>query len=163
MCQIVHVNVKIHAIIIRDMNSALLAFIEQMELFGHETGMPRSLARVIGYLLVCEPAAQSAKDIQQALKLSAGAVSNALAALRSSGMVQSVSVPGVRSMLYELNANSWKNNAIRRLQASSRALDIANRGLQIQPDNVRLKAMHHLYEVFDQQAGLLIAKLEEIE
>lgn len=145
------------------MDTQLLGFIEQMELFGHQTGMPRSLARVIGYLLICEPAAQSAKDIQEALKLSTGAVSNALAALRSSGMVRPVSVPGVRSMLYEINSNSWKHNATRRLKASSHALAIANQGLQIQPDNDRIKAMQRLYEVFDQEAGILIAKLDAME
>jgi len=139
------------------------AFIEQMELFGHDTGMPRSLARVIGFLLVCEPAAQSAKNLQDTLSLSAGAVSNTLAALRASGMVRPVSVPGVRSMLYEMDSTSWKRNAARRLKASTRAVKIAEQGLEFQPNNERLKAMHHLYEVFDVEADALIAKLEAIE
>ena len=149
--------------IIQIMNEQTLAFIEQMELFGYDTGMPRSLARVIGFLLVCEPAAQSAKDIQDTLNLSAGAVSNTLAALRASGMVRPVSVPGVRSMLYEMDSTSWKRNAARRLKASTRALEIAEQGLELQPGNDRLKAMHRLYEVFDIGADALIAKLESIE
>lgn len=139
------------------------AFIEQMEIFGHDTGMPRSLARVIGYLLICSPAAQSAKDIQAALHLSAGAVSNALAALRASGMVRPVSRPDVRSMLYEMDSTSWKRNAARRIKVSGRALEIAEQGLQLQPDNDRLIAMHRLYEVFNTEADALIAKLEAIE
>ena len=139
------------------------AFIEQMELFGHDTGMPRSLARVIGYLLISDPATQSAKDIQEALHLSAGAVSNALAALRASGMVRPVSMPGIRSMLYEMDSASWKRNAARRIKVSSRALEIADQGLQLQPNNDRLLAMRRLYEVFSAEADTLIAKLEAIE
>ena len=145
------------------MNEKMSAFIEQMELFGHTTGMPRSLARVIGYLLICEPAVQSAKDIQEALSLSAGAVSNAIATLRASGMVRPVSTPGVRSMLYEMDSTSWRRNAAQRIKASTRALEIAEHGLQLQPDNSRLLAMHRLYEVFNTEADALIAKLEAIE
>jgi DNA-binding transcriptional regulator GbsR (MarR family) len=149
--------------IITFMDKESLAFIEKMELFWHDAGMPRSLARVIGYLLICEPVAQSAKDIREVLKLSTGAVSNALAILRSSGMVRPVSVPGVRSMLYEIDSNSWKRNAIQRLKASSQALEVAGEGLRLKPGNDRIKAMYRLYEVFDREAEVLIAKLEEIE
>ena len=124
------------------MDEKISAFIEQMELFGHDTGMPRSFARVIGFLLVCEPARQSAKDIQEALSLSTGAVSNTLAALRASGMVRPVSTPGVRSMLYEMDSTGWKRNAARRIKASTRALEIAEQGLQLQPDLHAAAARH---------------------
>ncbi|HSW77294.1 MAG TPA: hypothetical protein VLG36_00670 [Candidatus Chromulinivoraceae bacterium] len=145
------------------MDKESLAFIEKMELFGHATGMPRSLARVIGYLLICEPVTQSAKDIQETLKLSTGTVSNVLAVLRSSGMARPVSVPGMRSMLYEIDSSSWKRNAIHRLKASSQALEVAGEGLQLKPGNDRVRAMYRLYEVFDREADVLIAKLEEIK
>ncbi|HSW77575.1 MAG TPA: hypothetical protein VLG36_02150 [Candidatus Chromulinivoraceae bacterium] len=91
------------------MNKESLAFIEKVGIFGAQNGTPRSVSRIIGYLLICEPAAQSAKQIQEGLHLSAGAVSNALSLLKRAGMIRPVSIGGTRSLLYEIDPKSWKH------------------------------------------------------
>ena len=42
-------------------------FIERMGAFGVQGGLPRSAARILGYLSICEPARQSAEEIGAAL------------------------------------------------------------------------------------------------
>ena len=70
-------------------------------------GAPRALMRVLGWMVVCEPADQTAVDVQNELGLSAGSVSTSLRYLGEMGLVQRVSRPGDRRIFYRLNTGGW--------------------------------------------------------
>ncbi|HSW78036.1 MAG TPA: hypothetical protein VLG36_04520 [Candidatus Chromulinivoraceae bacterium] len=145
------------------MDKASLAFIETMGIFGAENGTPRSIYRIIGYLLICEPAAQSAKEIQDTLKLSAGAVSNALNLLRKSGMIRPISISGTRSLLYEIDPRSWKRTLEQRLRIIPDTLQIIDSGLDLRPKNDRLLLMRKVYGIYEEETVSLLEKLDKIK
>lgn len=142
-------------------DDAVRAFVENTGFFGLENGIPRSVARVMGYMLICEPAQQSAPDICNELQMSAGAVSNALMLLQRVGLVKRASVPGKRKLYYEIDENGWYRAIEQRLKSIPKAITLAETGLQISPTNSRLQAMKRTYAAFDQELAAIIAKLKE--
>jgi DNA-binding transcriptional regulator GbsR (MarR family) len=120
-------------------------FIEAMGLFGVESGSSRSLTRVMGFLLICEPVYQSAAEIQRVLKLSAGSVSNALMILQQAEIVQRRTFSGDRHYYYQIDPASFKAFVLKRLETMSKGAQIAERGLAISPGNERLQAMFEIY------------------
>lgn len=136
-------------------------FIEQMGLFGLENGLPRSVARVMGYMLVCQPAHQSALEIRTELALSAGAVSNALGLLQRAGLVRRIAISNQRQLHYEIDGDGWYRAIAQRFQSLSRAIELAQEGLLLDPDNTRLKAMRDVYGSFNNEIAAIVAKLEK--
>lgn len=147
----------------RDDQAELTAFIEKMGIFGIESGMPRSVARVIGYLLVCEPTYQSAEKIAADLQLSAGAVSNAVNLLQQAKLLKRVTFPGDRRYYYEFNPDGWKESLITRLQTLPRGIELANEGLKISKNNPRLEHMRDFYEVLNVELQELTTRLDKIK
>ena len=143
-------------------HTELTEFIEKMGVFGIESGMPRSVARVIGYLLVCEPAYQSAESIAAKLQLSTGAVSNAVNLLQQAKLLKRVTFPGDRRYYYEFNPDGWKESLIARLQTLPRGIELANEGLKISKNNPRLEHMRDFYGVLNVELEALMARLDKM-
>jgi DNA-binding transcriptional regulator GbsR (MarR family) len=134
-------------------------FVDNMGLFGLESGIPRSVARLMGYMLICQPPQQSAIEIQKNLSMSAGAVSNALLLLQRVGLVRRVVVSGQRQLHYEIDADGWHRTIEQRFQSIPRAIKLAEAGLELYPDNPRLQSMRSTYAAFDHEITAIIAKL----
>lgn len=142
------------------MTSKESAFVAQMEKFGTGTGLSPSVAKVLGYLSVCEPAHQPAAHIQAALRLSSGAISEALGMLVRSETVLRFKKPGDKKFYYELDTDAWKRATIHKLNAISQAVTIAEDGMKIFPGNNRLKTMHEIYVLFDEELSKIVKRLE---
>ena len=69
-------------------------FIEELGGLVHESGMPRAVVRVLGWMAVCEPPEQTASTIGSELKLSSGSVSTATHMLVDSGMLERIAQIG---------------------------------------------------------------------
>lgn len=147
----------------RDDQAELTAFIEKMGVFGIESGMPRSVARVIGYLLVCEPTHQSAEKIASDLQLSTGAVSNAVNLLQQAKLLKRVTFPGDRRYYYEFNPDGWKESLTARLKTLPRGVELANEGLKISKNNPRLEHMRDFYQVLNVELEALMTRLNSIK
>jgi DNA-binding transcriptional regulator GbsR (MarR family) len=137
-----------------------LHFVSEMEKFGVATGLPPSIARVLGYLSVSEPAHQPASQVQAALELSSGSVSEALSILVTSRLVQRFKKPNDRRFYYELHADAWRRATIYKLKALSNAVTLAEKGMKDFPGNKRLEAMHEIYTLFDKEFSEIAKKLE---
>lgn len=135
-------------------------FVSRMEKFGTSTGLSPSVSKVLGYLSVCEPAHQPAAHIQQSLGLSSGAISEALGMLVRSETVVRFKKPGDKKFYYELDADAWKRATIHKLNAISHAVTMAENGMKTFPNNERLKAMHEIYTLFDDELSKIVKKLE---
>lgn len=140
----------------------LTEFVEKMGVFGIESGMPRSVARVLGFLLICEPAYQSADQIADKLKLSAGAVSNAVNLLQQARLLKRVTFAGDRRYYYEFNPDGWKESLITRLKTLPRGIELAAEGLKISRDNPRLEHMRDFYQVLSVELDALMARLDKM-
>jgi DNA-binding transcriptional regulator GbsR (MarR family) len=128
----------------------ILQFIEEFGLFFNEVGLPRSVGRVLGLLLICEPSHQSAEQIQEKLQLSSGSVSTAISVLSRMGIVKRTAETGSRRLYYELDPDCWQKVIQIRLQQVKRGEQIAENGLRLSEDNMRLIGMRDLYVRFEE-------------
>ena len=71
-------------------------FVEEMGQFLGGLGMTPMAGRMWGYLLICEPAEQTAAEIAEALQASRGAISGTARLLATSGLVRRARKPGDR-------------------------------------------------------------------
>jgi DNA-binding transcriptional regulator GbsR (MarR family) len=147
----------------RDDQAELTAFIEKVGLFGVESGMQRSLARVMGLLLVCEPAHQSAEQIATKLQLSTGAVSNAVNVLQQAMLVKRVTFPNERKYYYEFDPQGWKHSLVARLKTVPHGIVLAEEGLEFSHNNQRLEKMRDFYIALNAEVEALMKRLDDIQ
>jgi len=83
-------------------------FAEEMAVLFERFGIPRGAGRLMGWLLICEPARQSTADLVSALGLSKASVSTAVRLLESYGLLTRAVVPGDRSDHYELLPDAFE-------------------------------------------------------
>jgi len=135
-------------------------FVEEMGVLAYELGVPRSMVRVLGWMAVCDPPEQSAKDIQCALMLSAGAVSSATRMLIGTGMLERLAHPGDRRIHYRLRSGSWEGALEARLRTLSQLRVVADRAIRSAGDDAdeRLHDLHDVYAWFEEQLDNLLAK-----
>lgn len=134
-------------------------FIEDVSTLGYDLGLPKSAARLIGYLLVCEPRAQSANKISMTLKMTPGAVTGALNLLEHIELIRKYSRKG--ELVYEFEAKSWATSLQYRLSGVSRVVQQAEAGLKLFPDNERLQVMHRIYVAYDKETKRILKKITE--
>lgn len=79
------------------------AFAEELGVIGERIGMPRMNARLLGYMLICDPPAQSIADLERALGVSRASISIATRLLQASGLIRRVATPGTRGYRFELD------------------------------------------------------------
>jgi hypothetical protein len=78
-------------------------FAEELGLVGERIGMPRMNARLLGYLLICDPPTQSIADLERALDVSRASISIATRLLQASGLIRRVAAPGTRGYRFEMD------------------------------------------------------------
>lgn len=135
------------------------AFVSKMAAFSITSGMQPSVARLLAYLTVCEPAQQSAESMRTALHLSVGSISGAIATLRRIGLIQQTRLPNERRFYYELDSEGWMRATLQGFKTIEQAVAIAESGLHDAPDNIRLKAMYDIYTMFDNELAALKKRL----
>jgi hypothetical protein len=103
--------------------------------------------------MVCDPPEQSARDIQDRLRLSAAAVSTATRQLITAGMLERVSRPGDRHIYYRLAAGSWDAPLEAKLRALGRLRQVADKGIAAAGNRVdyRLIEMRDAFAWFEDQ------------
>ena len=106
------------------------SFVDDFGALDLVPGMPRASMRVLGWLVVCQPPAQSAQQIMDDLALSAGSVSAAVNALRADGVLERVMRAGDRRAYYRLSAQGWESVLQARLRALGAVRQAAERALQ---------------------------------
>ena len=126
-------------------------------------GMPQAYGKLLGWLLICTPAAQSGAELAAALGLSKGSVSAGLRTLEASGLVRRVAMPGRRGTFFEMTpdaimraAGSEKFTAFRRLM---------DRGLAVlggpdAPGGERLRTTRDFYAFLEVEVPKLIQRFQ---
>jgi DNA-binding MarR family transcriptional regulator len=74
-------------------------------------GMPAATGKLLGWLLICRPAAQSGAEMAAALGLSKGSVSAGLRMLETTGLARRVAMPGRRGSFYEMTPDAMMRAA----------------------------------------------------
>jgi len=144
------------------MNKSDSAFVDEFTAFGMGIGLPRSAARVLGFLHVCEPDLQSYVQIQDTLALSTGSVSIATKMLEDMQLVERVHLSGDKRHYYRLIPNGFVRATKRRLETFGMGRDLALRGLKDHPNDGRLVMLERLYGFLDTELKGVARKLDEL-
>ena len=127
-------------------------------------GMPQAYGKLLGWLLICNPAAQSGAELVAALGLSKGSVSAGLRQLETSGLVRRVAMPGRRGSFYEMTPD-----AIMRAAGSEKFTifrQLMDRGLEVvggddAPGAERLRTTRDFYAFIETEMPKLIQRFKD--
>lgn len=112
------------------MNEKLWQFIDATGAWVSKSyGMPRMTGRVLGWLLVCEPAEQSAAQLAEVLDASKGAISGATGMLVRAKLVDRLRVRGERADRFRLRPEAW-DEQVRDQRPLQDARDLLAQGLE---------------------------------
>lgn len=124
-------------------------------------GLARAYGKVFGWLLICDPAAQTGSEIAAALGLSKGSVSAGLRLLESLRFIRRVAVPGRRGSFYELEpdaaltaSGSEKVTVFRELM--DRGLKVV--GGEDAPGAERLRTTRDFYAFMEREIPALVER-----
>jgi hypothetical protein len=81
-------------------------YAEEFGLLYSRMGMPPAYGKLLGWLLICDPPAQSLTELVEALGLSKGSVSTGMRMLEGATLARRVVRPGQRGHAYELLPNA---------------------------------------------------------
>ena len=127
-------------------------------------GLPRATGKLLAWLLICEPAAQSGAEMAAALGLSKGSVSAGIRILEGSGLARRVAMPGRRGTFYEMTPD-----AIMRAAGSEKFTyfrQLMDRGLEVvggedAPGAERLRLNRDFYAFLEVEVPALIKRFNE--
>jgi len=127
-------------------------------------GLPQAYGKLMAWLLICTPAAQSGAELAAALGLSKGSVSTGLRTLEAGGLVRRVAMPGRRGSFYEMTPD-----AIMRAAGSEKFThfrQLMDRGLAVvggedAPGAERLRTNRDFYAFLEVEVPKLIQRFQD--
>lgn len=112
--------------------------------FTQHHGLPPITARIMGWLLICDPPEQSAAEIAAAIGASRASLTTNMRLLTSSGTVRRLTRPGERTAYYRIDDDGWEEVTRQRLAAMASFRRIAQDGMRLvgqsSPRAARLRA-----------------------
>ncbi len=118
-------------------------FVDQIGLVLERSGLPPVAGRLLGRLLICDPAEQSSADLADYLVTSAGSISTCTRMLMQARLVERIRKPGNRSAFFRLREGAWVEMMQAEVSRITRLREISDVGLALLPenDNPRRKRM----------------------
>lgn len=135
-------------------DARLLAWTDRIgEFFEANYGMPPITGRIVGWLVICDPAEQSAGEIAAAIKASRASLTTNIRALIDGGLVRRRRRAGQRTAYYRIDDAAWER-VIRHRIASLAAIDrLTGEGLRLVgaggPRAARLRAVQETFAWFE--------------
>jgi DNA-binding MarR family transcriptional regulator len=147
-------------------DDALQKYVETVALHFEASGLPRIAGRILGHLLTCEPAAQTASDLEQALKASKGSISSMTRLLEQYALIERTARPGERQTRYQIREHAWTELMKSKLSGLGSFRTLAEQGLRVlehapPKQRTRLETMQRLYSFFEAELPGLIQRLEK--
>jgi DNA-binding transcriptional regulator GbsR (MarR family) len=142
-------------------------FVEEVGIVLEQTGLPRMAGRILGRLLISDPPHQSMKQLVTDLMASKGSVSTMTRLLIQIGLVERLSLPGVRGDYFRLRPDAWQHMIRRGLEDEIRMVrQLAERGLELLADKTPLarkwlEEMRDVYAFLEREFPTLLQRWEE--
>lgn len=129
---------------------AEMAWIERVaEFFAAQEGLPPITGRILGWLMICDPAEQSAADIATAIKASRASMTTNIRTLMAVGLIRRRTRAGDRTAYYRIDDDAWEAALRRRIEGMVKFEQIAAAGLDLVGEDTerasRLRAAHDVY------------------
>lgn len=146
-------------------DAATLAFVEDFALAMERLGLVRMTGRVMGWLLVCDPPAQTFGQIAEALQASKGSISTALKFLSTAGWVGKTSKPGERADYYTIRPGAMADLVKQQSAQYAAFTEVTARGLALFADapaerSARLRDMHDFFAWLARELPALMDRWE---
>ena len=107
-------------------------FVEEVGIAFEQTGLPRMAGRILGWLLISDPSHQSTTEMAEALMASKGSISTMTRFLIQLGMIERLSLPGVRHDYFRLCSDAWRQAIKHGLTDEIKMLrELAEHGLEL--------------------------------
>ncbi|HEX9093684.1 MAG TPA: MarR family transcriptional regulator [Coriobacteriia bacterium] len=140
-------------------------YIEKVGFFYEAYGLPRTVGRILGLLLIAEPQEQSLDEITDALSVAKSSVSTGARFLTQAGLIERAAVAGDRKSYYRMRPGAWAKALRDRLASNDAYQRLAEEGLKvISEDNEQarrnLREMAELYEYFGRESAAAIDRWE---
>lgn len=131
--------------------AAVLKWVERVaEFWSEQSGLPPITGRVVGWLMISEPAEQCAEEIAAAIGASRASLTTSMRLLIASGLVRSLRRPGGRTAFYQMDDDAWETVLRRRIAAMASFREITRQGLAMlgvdAPRAARIRSADEVYE-----------------
>ena len=142
-------------------------FAEEVGIVFEKTGMPRMAGRILGWLLISDPPHQSTEQITKALIASKGSISTMTRLLIQIGLIERLSLPGVRCDYFRLRSDAWQHMIGRGLTEEIKMVrQLAERGLELAGDKTPitknwLEEMRDVYTFLELEFPALLERWEK--
>jgi DNA-binding transcriptional regulator GbsR (MarR family) len=138
-------------------------FVEEMGQFLASVGMTPMAGRLWGWLLICEPADQTAADIAEALHASRGAISGTARLLGNAGLVRRATKPGDRREYFSAPPEALDSMLQSAASVYRQMRSIAERGLaatteRSEASRARLQEFRDVMAFVEQEVPAVIAR-----
>jgi DNA-binding transcriptional regulator GbsR (MarR family) len=123
---------------------------------AEQYGMPPITGRILGWLMICDPAEQSAAEIAEAIGASRASLTTNMRLLTVGEYVRRTTRPGERTSYYRIDSDAWRRAVRRKLASLESFRDITGDGLGLLgADSPRADRIRSAHETFEWLAGLL--------
>ena len=106
-------------------------FVDQIALVLERSGLPPVAGRILGRLLICDPAEQSSSELADYLRTSPGSVSTSTRMLMQTGLVERVRKSGSRSAWFRVRDGAWAEMIHAEIARIRRLREVADMGLAL--------------------------------
>jgi len=142
-------------------------FVEEVGIVFEQTGLPRMAGRIFGWLLISDPPHQSTAELAEALIASKGSISTMTRLLIQIGLIERLSLPGVRHDYFRLRPDAWQHTIRRGLEDEIKMFrQLAEHGLELLADKTPLtrkwlEEMCNTYAFLEREFPALVERWEQ--
>jgi hypothetical protein len=134
-------------------------------LMQSQRGVPLVGGRIFSFLLVCEPAEQTAAQIAEATGASLGTISAMTRFLLGAKLIERVRRRGERSAVYRISPDAMRTITRATIDAVWTVREMTDRGLAMMADRPpasrsRLQELRDIYQFFESSLPLLFEQWE---
>lgn len=128
-----------------------LRWVERVAAFCHDQyGLPPITGRILGWLMIADPAEQSAAEIAAAIGASRASLTTNMRLLTATGLVHRRAGVGTRTASYRVEDDAWEEVIRRRFTSLKGFLAITEEGMDLVGRDTeraaRIRAAHDIYE-----------------
>ena len=142
-------------------------FVEDVGIAFEQTGLPRTAGRIFGWLLISDPSHQSTSELAEVLMASRGSISSMTRLLIQIGLIERISLTGIRHGYFQLRPDAWQHMIKHGLEDEVKTFrELAEHGLELLADRgpltrKGLEEMRDIYTFFEREFPALAERWEQ--
>lgn len=134
-------------------HAQLMDWVERISMYLTRDGVPPIAGRILGWLMIADPAEQSAAEIAAAIHASRASLTTNLRMLTTMGVVTRFGRPGGRTAYYRIEDTAWEKLVQRQIASLTAFCEITQSGLTlIGPESARAERIREAHQTFDWMA-----------